>query len=88
MKREMAGIEKKVSNILDRIMEMESRTVISRYESEVEKLEIEKMVLSEKRSHAAHSHATIRKLFEPLLASLQTLELFGLTARSMTSASW
>jgi site-specific DNA recombinase len=48
MKREMAGIEKRIGNLLDRIMEAESRAVISRYESEVEKLELEKLVLNEK----------------------------------------
>ena len=35
MKHAKAGIEKKIGNLLDRIMEAESRTVIARYESEV-----------------------------------------------------
>ena len=50
IKREMQAIEKKIGQILDKIMEAESRTVIARFESEVEKLELEKLVLDEKAS--------------------------------------
>ena len=68
MKREMAGIEKKIGNILDRIMEAESRAVIARYESEVEKLELEKLVLDEKVAScgtlARDYDATFRTAFE------------------------
>src|SRR3546814_10322316 len=48
IKREMATIEKKIGQILDKIVQSESRSVIARFESEVDKLEMEKLVLDEK----------------------------------------
>lgn len=49
-KLEASAIEKKISAMLDRIVSASSPTVINRYESEVEKLEREKLVLEEKMS--------------------------------------
>src|SRR3546814_14919046 len=43
----MATIEKKIGQILDKIVQSESRSVIARFESEVDKLEMEKLVLDE-----------------------------------------
>ena len=48
IKREMATIEKKIGQFLDKIVQSESRSVIARFESEVDKLEMEKLVLDEK----------------------------------------
>lgn len=50
IKREAALIEKKIGQILDKIVESESRAVIARLEGEVEKLELDKLVLDEKAS--------------------------------------
>jgi hypothetical protein len=83
----MAGIEKKIGNILDRIIEAESRAVIARYESEVEKLELVKLVLNEKTASCARLRGTTMKLFEPLSSSSQTLGIFGEVTRSTTSGS-
>ena len=67
-KREAAAIEKKISLMLDRIMESESRTVIARYESEVEKLEHQKLVTLEKTAQcgtvARDYDETFRTAFE------------------------
>lgn len=49
-KREASLIDKKIGQILDKIVESESRSVIARLESEAEKLELEKLVLDEKVS--------------------------------------
>jgi len=48
IKREMATIEKKIWQILDKIVQSESRSVVARFEREVDKLEMEKLVLDEK----------------------------------------
>lgn len=67
-KREAASIEKKIGFMLDRIMESESKTVISRYESEVEKLERQKLAMLEKTAKCGTSargyDETFRTAFE------------------------
>jgi DNA invertase Pin-like site-specific DNA recombinase len=67
-KREASLIEKKIGQILDKIVESESRSVIARLESEVEKLELEKLVLDGKVSScgtvATDYDATFRTAFE------------------------
>ena len=48
LKLEGAAIEKKIAQLLDRIVESESQTVIGAYERKVEELEREKLVIAEK----------------------------------------
>lgn len=48
LKLEISAAEKKIASLVDRVMESQSQTVISRYESEIEKLEREKLVLAER----------------------------------------
>ena len=68
IKREMATIEKKIGQILDKIVQSESRSVIARFESEVDKLEMEKLVLDEKAALcgtvARDYDATFRTAFD------------------------
>src|SRR3546814_4186921 len=64
----MATIEKKIGQILDKIVQSESRSVIARFESEVDKLEMEKLVLDEKAALcgtvARDYDATLRTAFD------------------------
>ena len=48
MKLEIAAIEKRVTQLLDRIVESESATVVGAYERKVDELERQKLVLAEK----------------------------------------
>lgn len=68
IKREMATVEKKIGQILDKIVQSESRSVIARFESEVDKLEMEKLVLDEKAALcgtvARDYDATFRTAFD------------------------
>ncbi len=48
LKLEMAATEKKITALLDRILESESSTVIAAYERKVEELERQKLVMQEK----------------------------------------
>ena len=62
-KQEVAAIEKKVASLLDRIMESENRTVIARYESEVEKLEREKLAMLEKTARCGTAAKSFDETF-------------------------
>src|SRR5690606_25812393 len=48
LKRQLKAAEQQIENLLDRIVEATSPTVISAYEARLSKLEREKLVLSEK----------------------------------------
>jgi len=50
MKLQVAAMEKKIAQFLDRIVESDSSTVIGAYERKVEELERQKLVLAEKTS--------------------------------------
>ncbi|CAH0496074.1 recombinase family protein [Novosphingobium sp. CECT 9465] len=60
MKLEIAAIEKKVAQFLDRIVESESATVIGAFERKVDELERQKLVLAEKTARCG----TVAKGFD------------------------
>ena len=68
IKHEMATIENKIGQMLDKIVQSESRSVIARFESEVDRLEMEKLVLDEKAAScgtvAKDYDATFRTAFD------------------------
>ncbi len=68
IKMQTAAVEKKITQLLDRIVESESVTVIGAYERKVEELEREKLVLAEKNDRCGTAlpsyDETFRTAFE------------------------
>jgi site-specific DNA recombinase len=60
MKLQIAAIEKKIAQMLDRIVDADSSTVISAYERKVDELERQKLVLAEKTARCG----TMAKSFD------------------------
>lgn len=84
-KHEAAAIEKKISIMLDRIMESESKTVISRYESEGENLERQKFAMIEKTAKCGTVAKGYDEAFRTVLNFYQTLVIYGKMVRLRTS---
>ena len=64
LKRDLAKVEKGIEQLLDRLVEASSPSVISAYESRVAKLEREKLVLAEKLTEKAKPVRPFDELFE------------------------
>ena len=63
LKTEANGVDKKINQILDRIVEAENTTVIKAYERKIDELEREKLVLAEKISKCG----TVAKSYDEAL---------------------
>ena len=64
LKRDLAKVEKGIEQLLDRLVEASSPSVISAYESRVAKLEREKLILAEKLTMRAKPVRPFDELFE------------------------
>ncbi len=63
-KREAMAIDKRIDELLDRILETTNQRVIDAYEKKIDSLEIEKLVLLEKAQKSSSQQYTYRELFE------------------------
>lgn len=70
LKRQMAGIEKKITEALDRIVESSSSTVIAAFEKRIETLEGEKLLLAEKVSRGVPGKDAYQEFFELAMSFL------------------
>ena len=66
----MAGIEKKIAEALDRIVESSSTTVIAAFEKRIETLEGEKLLLAEKVSRGMPGKDAYQEFFELAMSFL------------------
>ena len=64
VKKELNKIERQTEQLLDRIVESASPTVISAYEQRIMKLEKEKLVYQEKLRNFSKPHHTFEEMFE------------------------
>ncbi len=72
MKRQIGRIEKEVDQIVARIVETSNPTVAAAFEAKIEKLEREKIVLSEKVAAGKPNKDTYEELFELAMAFLSS----------------
>jgi site-specific DNA recombinase len=70
IEKELAEIDRKVKQLLDRIVEAESPTVISAYENRIAELESTKLLLKDKMARAAQPKADFDESFRNALAFL------------------
>ncbi|WP_374540428.1 recombinase zinc beta ribbon domain-containing protein [Sphingorhabdus sp.] len=70
IEKELAEIERKVKQLLDRIVEAESPTVISAYENRIAELESTKLLLKDKMARAAQPKRDFDESFRNALAFL------------------
>lgn len=70
MRLEVAAIEKKIAQLLDRIVESDSATVIGAYERKVDELEREKLVLAEKTAKCGTANKGYDETFRTALEFL------------------
>ena len=57
-------LDKQSTKLLDRLIEADSKTVITAYESRISKLEQEKLLLTEKAASTGQPHAPFEQMFE------------------------
>ncbi len=72
LRKNLTAIERKISQLLDRIVDAESASLISAYEAKVRGLEAEKALISEKIGKSERPSTDFTKLIEPLLRFSQT----------------
>lgn len=77
LKLQIAATEKKIGQLLERIVETSNESVVSAYERKVEDLEREKLILVEKTARCGTALGSFTQLFEPLLIFSQTIGIFG-----------
>ena len=70
LKQETAAVEKKISQFLDRIVDADSRTVISAYERKVGELERDKLVLMENIARCGTPARDYDEVFQTAMAFL------------------
>jgi site-specific DNA recombinase len=70
IERELAEIDRKVKQLLDRIVEAESPTVIGAYENRIAELESTKLLLRDKMARAAQPKRDFDESFRNALAFL------------------
>ncbi|MCB9976609.1 MAG: recombinase family protein [Rhodospirillales bacterium] len=70
LKKDIGKIEKQIEQILDRIVESSSSTVISAYEERITKLERQKLVSQEKLQNAGGSLYPFEQMFQHSMAFL------------------
>ncbi len=71
IKEQISHLDLQISGMLNRIVDASTDSVIKAYEKKVDDLEMEKLVLTEKRDLAGKSTATFQKKFEPALNFLR-----------------
>lgn len=64
LKREAVQVDKKIENLLDRIVDTENPRVITAYEKRLSKLETDKLVLAEKQQNGVKPAHSFDDLFE------------------------
>ncbi len=57
-------LDKQSTKLLDRLIEADSKTVITAYETRISKLEQEKLLLAEKAASTGQPHAPFEQMFE------------------------
>ena len=70
LRREQAGLEKQIDQLLDRIVDASSASVIAAYEARIAKLETRKLTLADKAASLGKPRHAREELFEPALAFL------------------
>lgn len=71
VKREVVKIEKQIEQFLDRIVDTETQSVISRYESRIAKLEKEKLLIKENLLSSGKPQRPFEEMFEHAMAFLK-----------------
>ncbi|MFQ6549895.1 recombinase family protein [Aestuariibius sp. 2305UL40-4] len=69
-KRQIKAIEKQVDGLMDRIVEANSSSVISAYEAKIDRLETEKLLLTEKLRKTGQPKRSFEEMFELAMAFL------------------
>ena len=64
LKRDIARIEKQMDTLMDRLVDATTPTAVIAYEARLEKLERQKLVLTEKTQEKPTKHGTFNELFE------------------------
>lgn len=70
LNRKITGIDKQINALLDNIVKLSNDRVITSFEAKIDKLEREKLVLSEKAATLAKPRHTFNEMFELALAFL------------------
>ena len=76
--KELSLADRKIGQLLDRIVDANSDTLIEAYEKRVKELESHKIEMREKIDNCGRPAEDFGKFFEPLLNFSQTLVIFGL----------
>ncbi len=64
LKRDLVAIDKKIEGLLDRIVDADSGTLVTAYETRLKKLEREKLMIAEKLDNQHPKQDTFEHLFE------------------------
>ena len=72
LKRQVEAAEKKISEVLERIMSASNPTVISAYESKIDELERQKLVAEDQMSQTAAPRHTFEESFELAMSFLSS----------------
>lgn len=64
VKKQLRDVEKQIEDVLDRIMDASSASIISAYEARLEKLERQRLVLTEKAASALPKNGQLEKFIE------------------------
>lgn len=70
LKTELSKIDKQIEQLLDRIVEAASRSVISAYEKRIDSLETKKLILAEKLTEKPMQQGTYDQILEPAMGFL------------------
>ena len=77
LKLDLKNLDKKIEDLLDRIIETNSAKVISVYETKIEDLEEKRYMLSEKIQNLSVPNKKANKFIELSMQSSQTLGIYG-----------
>jgi site-specific DNA recombinase len=83
--RELQGIERKIEQLVARLVETEDAAIIRIYEAQLRKLHDRKTLLAEKAATGARPKKSFEESFELPLNSSQTPENYGIPAASSSA---
>ena len=72
LKRDITRIEKQMDTLMDRLVDATTPTAVIAYETRLEKLERQKLVLTEKTQEKPAKHGTFNELFELAVSFLSS----------------